>query len=122
MCKDKSTSCTNTVGSYKCECQTGYNGTAPSCTDINECNSMCNGSSSQCNNTLGSFLCTCDPGFTGDGFNCTVDIPSGKSRLAGGQVAGLVIGTLLLVALIAGIVLTQVKKEKHISLAEINDE
>ncbi|XP_065182017.1 fibrillin-1-like [Sycon ciliatum] len=125
LCKDKSTSCTDTVGSYKCECQTGFNGTAPSCTDINECNTMCNGTSSQCNNTLGSFLCTCDPGFTGDGFNCTVDIPNAKSSLTGGQVAGLVIATLLLVALIGGIVFTLVKKQspgsgKHISMTEMN--
>ncbi|XP_065182268.1 neurogenic locus notch homolog protein 1-like [Sycon ciliatum] len=230
LCKDKSTSCTDTVGSYKCECQTGFNGTAPSCTDIDECNTMCNGTSSQCNNTLGSFLCTCDPGFTGDGFNCTdtstleertlapdlnqsatstlapafnqsatsmlnqsatstlapdlnqsttstlapdlnqsatstlaplsdggadptssvpdigetpaqsdsvmstgstttfnstLDIPNGKSSLTGGQVAGLVIGTLLLVALIGGIVFTLVKKQspgsgKHISMTEMN--
>ena len=40
-----------------------------------------------------------------------MDIPNGKSRLTGGQVAGLVLGTLLLVALIGGIVFTLVKEQ-----------
>ncbi|XP_065181280.1 fibrillin-1-like isoform X2 [Sycon ciliatum] len=58
-------------------------------------------------------------------FNSTLDIPNGKSSLTGGQVAGLVIGTLLLVALIGGIVFTLVKKQspgfgKHISMTEMN--
>ncbi|XP_065182014.1 neurogenic locus notch homolog protein 1-like [Sycon ciliatum] len=32
VCKDEGTSCTDTVGSYKCECKTGFDGVAPFCT------------------------------------------------------------------------------------------
>ncbi|XP_065181317.1 mucin-5AC-like [Sycon ciliatum] len=71
LCKDKSTSCTDTVGSYKCECQTGYNGTAPSCTDINECLTLCKDKSTSCTDTVGSYKCECQTGYNGTAPSCT---------------------------------------------------
>lgn len=66
--------CTNTIGSYYCECWDGFRGDGYDCIDINECveNNTC-GNNSICDNNLGSFVCTCETGYRGssDGRNCT---------------------------------------------------
>ena len=58
----------NTVGSYTCECQSGYvfDSDSHQCVDRNECSGL--GSSpclglAQCVNTPGSFYCKCPPGY-----------------------------------------------------------
>ncbi|KAL9972572.1 hypothetical protein ACROYT_G018902 [Oculina patagonica] len=63
--------CTNTYGSYSCQCASGYSGDGRTCTDIDECSSShtCD-SSASCQNTNGSYICTCDSGYTGDGHTC----------------------------------------------------
>ncbi|XP_060798506.1 adhesion G protein-coupled receptor E1 isoform X2 [Neoarius graeffei] len=67
--------CTNTNGSYYCQCATGYqinsrkvNFTADesgTCKDINECreNKTICGSNADCSNIPGSYSCTCHSGF-----------------------------------------------------------
>ena len=94
--------CTNTVGSYTCECLSGYVGSGRTCSDINECSTKTHncGSGFGCKNTVGGFTCEdidecsiknecdinalcvntngsysckCETGFTGDGRSC-VDI------------------------------------------------
>uniref|UniRef100_A0A4W4H199 Si:ch211-241f5.3 n=1 Tax=Electrophorus electricus TaxID=8005 RepID=A0A4W4H199_ELEEL len=64
--------CTNTNGSYYCNCEPGYqtkdkktfNATqGVKCHDINECEYERCGENATCHNTSGSFYCTCDPGY-----------------------------------------------------------
>ncbi|XP_028414143.1 uncharacterized protein LOC114537208 [Dendronephthya gigantea] len=64
--------CGNTVGSYFCECGSGYslNQDKRSCNDINEC-SQPNDCSQLCGNTLGSYNCSCRIGFKIDPDNPT---------------------------------------------------
>jgi hypothetical protein len=66
-------SCTNTVGSFTCACNPGYEGDGVACVDIDECatdTDNCSGDAS-CTNTAGSFSCACNAGYTGDGVTCT---------------------------------------------------
>ena len=84
--------CTNTLGSFFCNCSEGYllnengltcDGVQYECTnfewinfinfclsDVDECSSDPCHSNATCNNTLGSFMCSCISGYTGDGFQC----------------------------------------------------
>ena len=87
--------CANTIGSFNCECKSGYQGNGLNCTgnsdhyffskkyyiegksinliDINECFTNNGGCSvnAKCANTIGSFNCECTSGYSGDGFICT---------------------------------------------------
>ncbi|XP_025084650.1 fibrillin-1-like isoform X2 [Pomacea canaliculata] len=57
--------CTNTNGSYKCDCPPGYvNSTVNNtCVDIDECSSYTSNCPQSCQNLPGTFQCTCNPGF-----------------------------------------------------------
>ncbi|CAH1263916.1 NOTCH1 [Branchiostoma lanceolatum] len=66
--------CINTVGSYYCTCQAGYQlkNDSSSCVDIDEClvgTDECH-PTANCTNTLGSFTCSCNVGHVGDGRVC----------------------------------------------------
>eukprot|EP00457_Paulinella_chromatophora_P009484 gb/GEZN01009551.1/.p1 GENE.gb/GEZN01009551.1/~~gb/GEZN01009551.1/.p1 ORF type:complete len:368 (+),score=25.18 gb/GEZN01009551.1/:1-1104(+) len=55
--------CTNTEGSFTCECNRGYMGDGVNCTDINECadkTDNCDPGNATCTNTQGSFTCQGD--------------------------------------------------------------
>ncbi|XP_022101273.1 fibrillin-1-like [Acanthaster planci] len=59
--------CINTVGSYRCECHSGYalDADGHSCTDINECSmSRTQDCYHKCVNTPGSYRCECYRGYT----------------------------------------------------------
>ncbi|XP_072041696.1 uncharacterized protein [Amphiura filiformis] len=73
-CHDDAT-CTNTMGSFSCECNSGYSGDGTVCIDINECTDgehNCHDDAT-CTNTMGSFSCACNRGYSGDGTLC-IDI------------------------------------------------
>ena len=82
--------CTNTIGSFKCQCPIGFldvrNSGTPglNCSNIDECAPrQKNDCSPQalCTDTIGSYVCTCNTGFVGNGTigNCT-DINECLSR------------------------------------------
>ena len=79
--------CKDTVGSFTCDCNLGYEGTGTECNDIDECDigtANCDsrddpsttlvfrGDSRQsfCSNTDGSYECFCARGYLGDGQVC----------------------------------------------------
>ena len=70
--------CTNTVGSFTCTCETGYVEHTPwqGCRDKNECTEGGNDckANTDCTNTIGSWNCTCKVGFTGDPKSGCTDI------------------------------------------------
>ncbi|CAG2236072.1 unnamed protein product [Mytilus edulis] len=68
--------CQNSVGSYDCVCNAGYQKNSSNlCDNINECGSISLNNCTEnatCFDTDGSFYCVCDSGYTGQGdVNCT---------------------------------------------------
>ncbi|XP_071948053.1 uncharacterized protein [Antedon mediterranea] len=55
--------CNDIIGSYECECNSGYMGDGVTCVDIDECSLETDGCSQTCANTAGSFTCGCNTGF-----------------------------------------------------------
>ena len=60
--------CVNTMGSYRCLCDTGYqvDSSGTGCTDVDECSTddhRAGPCSHHCRNTAGSFVCSCPPGY-----------------------------------------------------------
>ncbi|KAI6659213.1 EGF-like domain-containing protein [Oopsacas minuta] len=77
-CEDSSITCqgncTNTIGSYTCDCREGYiNLNETFCNDVNECGVDNGGCEQNCTNTIGSFVCSCFQGYTENGTKC-IDI------------------------------------------------
>ena len=68
----ENSSCTNTVGSFICQCNTGYevgDGHEPSCDNTDECMTgahVCDPNAS-CSDTDGSYACACNEGYVGNG-------------------------------------------------------
>ncbi|GAB1601778.1 fibrillin-1-like, partial [Argonauta hians] len=59
--------CINTVGSYRCDCNTGYHTLYEdrySCKETNECYFNNGNCSHQCTNEVGSYYCSCNHGYT----------------------------------------------------------
>ncbi|KAI6648057.1 Fibrillin-2-like [Oopsacas minuta] len=67
-CEDSSITCqgncTNTLGSYRCDCREGFtNLNETFCNDVDECLVDNGGCEQNCNNIIGSFNCSCFDGF-----------------------------------------------------------
>ena len=76
ICHEATQNCKNTIGSYECECKTGYEWrdqaagwSGNECIDIDECNpkvdanhNLCD-ANSLCVNTIGSYKCSCNLGY-----------------------------------------------------------
>lgn len=91
--------CTDTSGSFICQCVQGFSGNGTiceggvyfviptslatyvftssfcPCIDVDECSgtglNMCSVENGTCVNTVGSYTCHCNSGYTGDGYMCT---------------------------------------------------
>ncbi|KAL4233096.1 hypothetical protein ACF0H5_007781 [Mactra antiquata] len=67
--------CTNTFGSYKCTCNSGYKlANLHTCNDINECLVNNGGCQQQCINNEGSYKCECYQGYELNTSGVCVDI------------------------------------------------
>uniref|UniRef100_A0A2C9KAN0 EGF-like domain-containing protein n=1 Tax=Biomphalaria glabrata TaxID=6526 RepID=A0A2C9KAN0_BIOGL len=57
--------CINTITSYKCECNPGYQlmSDRKGCRDIDECVEVVGACSQECENTEGSYICKCSEGY-----------------------------------------------------------
>nr|XP_022324253.1 fibroblast growth factor receptor 3-like isoform X2 [Crassostrea virginica] len=62
--------CINTMGDYRCECNSGYTFRNGTCLDIDECNLPTKKPCDQiCTNTIGAYSCSCFSGFVLDSTN-----------------------------------------------------
>ncbi|NTX66228.1 VCBS repeat-containing protein [Myxococcus sp. CA051A] len=66
-CSENAT-CTNTVGSFTCACNAGYEGDGVTCTNIDECAASPCLNGGTCIDGVGSYTCECAP--TYEGPNC----------------------------------------------------
>lgn len=65
--------CSNTVGSFTCKCQSGFRGNGVECIDINECWKPSDNNCKErevCLNLIGGYECSCKTGFRREGDEC----------------------------------------------------
>lgn len=66
-CDTTKSDCKNSIGSFLCECHTGFVEISGECRDFDECSdnriAMSCQQNSSCKNTPGGFECECDEGF-----------------------------------------------------------
>uniref|UniRef100_A0A2C9JE70 Cubilin n=1 Tax=Biomphalaria glabrata TaxID=6526 RepID=A0A2C9JE70_BIOGL len=76
--------CTNTNGSYTCDCPTGYELRNSTCENINECNDRLISNCTQlCIDSVGSFSCQCRDGYIlGDDGSC-LDLDECTAKTSG---------------------------------------
>ncbi|KAL5009486.1 hypothetical protein ScPMuIL_011791 [Solemya velum] len=55
--------CVNSLGSFTCACEVGFQMVDNTCVDINECEIRLHDCQQRCINTEGSFVCSCQSGF-----------------------------------------------------------
>ncbi|KAL3832136.1 hypothetical protein ACJMK2_023807 [Sinanodonta woodiana] len=85
ICNNTLKNCINSIGSYSCNCITGYEATNDTCTDINECEDPTTNTCEQtCINTLSGFTCACWPGYKKDpdDFTKCIDVDECASGLS----------------------------------------
>ncbi|MCA9516967.1 MAG: carboxypeptidase regulatory-like domain-containing protein, partial [Myxococcales bacterium] len=77
-------SCENTVGSFDCVCDDGWEGDGATCVDVDECHdgsAVCDANAT-CLNADGGYDCVCDDGYDGDGVTCA-DVDECQDGTAG---------------------------------------
>ncbi|XP_059148171.1 uncharacterized protein LOC131935669 isoform X2 [Physella acuta] len=75
--------CTNTLGSYTCDCATGFEDINGTCININECDSLfLNTCPQECIDTTGSFVCECYAGYSKSRNGSCLDIEECKTGLS----------------------------------------
>ncbi|VDO72668.1 unnamed protein product [Heligmosomoides polygyrus] len=72
---DRNAWCTNTIGSYSCECMASYRGDGKHCTYVGLGRSSLDCQDCSPDATCVGGVCQCKEGFEGDGFNCTDECP-----------------------------------------------
>ena len=81
----ENSSCANTIGSFTCECNTGYEEVDDACVDTDECMTHNCTVNSSCINTIGSFNCECNIGYEVDSCAETDECGSGNSQSDSGD-------------------------------------
>ena len=73
MC-DPNAKCTNTIGSYSCDCRYGFSGNGQTCVEIDECSDGSHkcGAESVCTNHDGGYDCSCPVGYDKEGRSCAI--------------------------------------------------
>ena len=75
LCPEHDSTCLNTIGSFECNCNEGFQRMGNKCENINECavplhqNPCLSKQHSTCRDNHGSFECECNPGFDSDPIN-----------------------------------------------------
>ncbi|ATB42192.1 hypothetical protein CYFUS_007669 [Cystobacter fuscus] len=82
-CNENAT-CTNTVGSFTCACNAGYEGDGVTCTNIDECAASPCLNGGTCIDGINSYTCECAPGFTGTNCETNIDECAASPCLNGG--------------------------------------
>ncbi|WNG28841.1 hypothetical protein F0U62_36210 [Cystobacter fuscus] len=82
-CNENAT-CTNTVGSFTCACNAGYEGDGVTCTNIDECAASPCLNGGTCTDGINSYTCACAPGFTGTNCETNIDECAASPCLNGG--------------------------------------
>ncbi|KAH1019720.1 hypothetical protein HUJ04_009502 [Dendroctonus ponderosae] len=67
---DRHAQCFNTVGSYGCSCNPGFEGDGRRCDPVSSCANISCTQDAECVENGSEASCRCLPGFRGDGYNC----------------------------------------------------
>ena len=84
---DKNAFCTDTDGSYNCDCYKGFKGNGRTCDNINEClsrktNRCHHVQNANCQDTVGSYRCECDVNYNWNDYLGCVKMPTEPSKFA----------------------------------------
>jgi hypothetical protein len=82
-CNENAT-CTNTVDSFTCACNAGYEGDGVTCSNVDECAASPCLNGGTCTDGINAYTCECAPGFTGTDCATNIDECAASPCLNGG--------------------------------------